>query len=207
MAREFLRTMLTPSVRAAQQRYYGRVYPEQGSGARPDELGPDELEFVCARDSFYLATVTEDGWPYVQHRGGPVGFLVPVSPRELAFADYGGNRQLISVGSLAKESRVCLFLMDYPARTRLKVLGTAEVLDAKEVPELVAAVAPAGGHAAPVERVVRIGVHAFDWNCPKFIVPRYTAAEVAAVTGPLEQRIKELEQELAAARGGTGSRG
>jgi predicted pyridoxine 5'-phosphate oxidase superfamily flavin-nucleotide-binding protein len=199
MANEFLRTMLTPSVRAAQQRWYGREYPPQGQGAA-DALGPDELEFVRARDSFYLATVTEDGWPYVQHRGGPPGFLVPLSPRELVFADYGGNRQLISIGSVAKEPRVCLFLIDYPERTRLKVLGTAEVLDARDAPDLVAAATPPGGHGAAPERVVRIAVRAFDWNCPKFIAERYTKAEVDAVLAPLRARVAELEAALAAAR-------
>jgi len=196
MAREFLRTLLTPSVRDAQKRYYGRAYPDQGSAARPDELGPDEIEFARARDSFYLATISENGWPYVQHRGGPVGFLTSPGPRELAFADYGGNRQLISVGSVAKNPRVCLFLMDYPARTRLKVLGTAEVVDAREHPELVAATAPVGGHGAEVERIVRINVHSFDWNCPKFITPRFTSEEVDAVVQPLRARIAELEGQL-----------
>lgn len=196
MAREFLRTLLTPSVRAAQKHYYGRAYPDQGRVARPDELGPDEVEFARARDSFYLATISEDGWPYVQHRGGPVGFLTSPTPRELAFADYGGNRQLISVGSVAKNPRVCLFLMDYPARTRLKVLGIAEVLDAREHPELVAATAPVGGHGAEVERVVRIAVQSFDWNCPKFITPRFTGEEVDAVVAPLQARIAELEGRL-----------
>lgn len=196
MAREFLRTLLTPSVRAAQQHYYARAYPDQGAASRPDTLGPDEVEFVGARDSFYLATISENGWPYVQHRGGPAGFLTSPSPRELAFADYGGNRQLISVGSLARNPRVCLFLIDYAARTRLKILGDAEVLDARLHADLVAATAPPSGHAAAVERVLRITVRAFDWNCPKFITPRFTGEEVAAVVGPLQARIAELEDQL-----------
>lgn len=193
MAREFLRTLLTPSVRAAQRHYYGRAYPESGHASRPDELGDDEREFVRGRDSFYLATITENGWPYVQHRGGPAGFLTAPSPRELLFADYGGNRQLVSVGSVAGNPRVCLFLMDYPQRTRLKILGLAEILDARDHPELVAASAPPGGHAAAVERIVRIAVHAFDWNCPKFIVPRYSHEEVEALLAPLRARVAELE--------------
>ena len=196
MTREFLRTLLTPAVRDAQKHYYGRDYPDQGHAAHADELGPDEIDFARARDSFYLATISEDGWPYMQHRGGPVGFLSSPTPRELAFADYGGNRQLISVGSVAKNPRVCLFLMDYPARTRLKVLGLAEVLDARDHPELVAATAPVGGHGAEVERVVRITVQSFDWNCPKFITPRFTHAEVAAVVSPLQARVAELERQL-----------
>lgn len=197
MAREFLRTMLTRHVRAAQQRYYGRTYPASGSTSEPDELTVDEIGFVQARDSFYLATTTEDGWPYVQHRGGPAGFLRASGARELLFADYGGNRQMISVGSLAANPRVCLFLMDYAAQTRLKILGVASVVDAREHPELIAASAPPGGHAAAVERVVRIAVHAFDWNCPKFITPRYTGAEVEAVLAPLRARVAELEAQLA----------
>ncbi|MGE3173458.1 MAG: pyridoxamine 5'-phosphate oxidase family protein [Planctomycetota bacterium] len=196
MAREFLRTMLSPAARAAQHHYYGKTYPDLGAAGTADPLGPDEVAFLQARDSFYLASVGADGWPYVQHRGGPRGFLVAPSPGELAFADHGGNRQLITVGNLAGDPRVCLFAVDYPARTRLKVLGRAEVLDARQHPELVAATAPPGGHPSPPERVVRIAVVGFDWNCPKFLTPRYTAGEVDLQTAPLRQRIAELEAEL-----------
>lgn len=198
MAREFLRTLLTPSVRAAERHYYGRSYPELGDTSEPEPMTADEMQFAADRDSFYLASIAESGWPYVQHRGGPRGFLRALSPQQLAFADYGGNRQLISVGSLARNPRVCLFLMDYAQRTRLKVLGHAEVLDAREHPELVAATAPDGGHGAPPERVVRIDVHSYDWNCPKFITPRFTAAEFEAAVAPLRERIRELEAKLPA---------
>lgn len=197
MAREYLRRMLTPSVRAAQTHYYGRSYPDQGTEPLEERLGPDELAFVAQRDSFYLATVTEDGWPYLQHRGGPPGFLVADGATTLLFADYGGNRQLISAGSVQREQRVSLFLMDYPARTRLKILGTAEVLDAREHPDLVERSAPPGGHAATPERIFRIRVVATDWNCPKFITERYTRPEIAQLMKPLQQRIQELEQQLA----------
>ncbi|MBK8099635.1 MAG: pyridoxamine 5'-phosphate oxidase family protein [Planctomycetes bacterium] len=193
MANEFLRTMLTPGVRDSQRHYYGRAYPDQGSTSRPDELTVDEIEFLRARDSFYLATIPDSGWPYLQHRGGPRGFLTAPTPRQLVFADYGGNRQLISVGSVASNPRVCLFAIDYAARTRLKILGVAEVLDARAHADLVAASAPPGGHAADVERIVRITVHAFDWNCPKFITPRFTMAEVESVVAPLRARIAELQ--------------
>ena len=201
MAREFLRTLLTPAVRAAQRRYYGRAYPELGATSESEPMTPEAIAFVRARDSFYLATISENGWPYIQHRGGPVGFVTAPSPSQLAFADYGGNRQLISVGSLGENPRVCLFLMDYPARTRLKVLGLAEVLDAREHAELVASLAPPGGHAAPVERIVRVQVQSYDWNCPKFITPRFTSEEVEAVVGPMRARIAELEEKLAGKRG------
>ena len=197
MAREFLRTMLTDNVRKAQRQYYGRSYPAFGTTAQPDELTPSEIEFVHARDSFYHASVAENGWPYVQHRGGPRGFLRATSARELVFADYGGNRQLISVGSTEKDPRTCLFLMDYAAQTRLKILGNTEFLDAREHPDLVAASAPEGGHAATPERIARITVHAFDWNCPKFITPRFAIDEVEAAIAPLQARIAELEKQLA----------
>lgn len=201
MARQYLRQMLTPSVRAAQQHYYERSYPDQGSNGAAEPLGPEELAFVAERDSFYLATVTETGWPYVQHRGGPKGFLVGLSPTQLAFADYGGNRQLISVGSLAEDSRVSLLLVDYPARTRLKILGHATVLDARQHPDLVAATAPPAGHAAVPERFVRIAVQASDWNCPKFLTERYTKDQIAVLTQPLHDRIAALEAELERLRG------
>ena len=195
MAGRYLETMFTADVLAAQRKAYGAAQEVHGTPER-DPLGAAEQEFIATRDSFFLATVNRDGWPYVQHRGGPAGFLTVPSPRELLFADYGGNRQLISVGSLAHDPRVCLFLMDYPARTRLKILGVAEVMDAREHPGLVAASAPVGGHGAAVERVVRVGVQSFDWNCPKFITERYTAEEVEAVVGPLRARVAELEGRL-----------
>lgn len=193
MAREFLRTLLTKHVRDAQKHYYGRGYPELGDTSEPEPLTEDEVQFAAARDSFYLATIGESGWPYVQHRGGPRGFLRATSDRHLVFADYGGNRQLISVGSLAHDPRVCLFLMDYAQRARLKILGKAEVFDAGTHPDLVAASAPPAGHAAAPERVIRIEVHSYDWNCPKFITPRFTAEEFEAAVAPLRARIAELE--------------
>jgi uncharacterized protein len=203
MAEQFLRTMLTPAVRDAQRRHYGRSYPEYGSTMKPDELGPSEIAFLQERDSFYMATVTEDGWPYLQHRGGPVGFFKAISPTQLAFADYGGNRQLISVGSISRNNRVALFAMDYPARTRLKVIGHAEILAPEEHLELAADLVPAGGQPAKPERLVRIKVLSFDWNCPKFITPRYTADEVEAAVDPLRKRIAELEAALKASQPGS----
>lgn len=161
-----------------------------------DALTAGEAEFIAQRDSFYMATITENGWPYLQHRGGAKGFLRVTGPDELMFADHGGNRQMISVGSLALIDRVSLFLMDYPARERLKVLGHAKVLDAREHPELVAKSAPPGGHAAKVERIFVIDVLSYDWNCPKFITPRFTSVEIEGVVAPLKVRIAELESQL-----------
>lgn len=175
MAEKFWEEMFTPKVREAQGHYYGRA---QGPPPAPgnDPLGAEEAAFIAGRDSFYLASVSETGWPYVQHRGGPKGFLKVLGPDELAFADYQGNRQMLTTGNLATEDRVCLFLMDYPERVRLKILGHASVFDAREHAELVERVADVSMRRV-TERVFRIKVVSFDWNCPKYITPRYTAEE------------------------------
>lgn len=196
MADKFMQTVLTPAVLEAERHYYGRTYPSFADAPESDALRDEEIEFIESRDSFYLATITENDWPYLQHRGGPIGFLRVLGPQQIGFADYGGNRQMISVGSLAVNDRVSLFLMDYPARERLKLLGHARVLDAREHPDLVEKVAPPGGHAAKVERLFVIDVLSYDWNCPKFITPRFTAAEVETAVAPLKARIAELEAQL-----------
>lgn len=193
MAHKFLDLTFTPEVLAAQQHYYGRsqVIPP---AAQDDPLGPDEIAFIESRDSFYLSSVSETGWPYVQHRGGPAGFAKVISPNEIAFADYKGNRQMLSTGNLAVNDRVCLFLMDYPRRERLKLLGHAEVLDARDHPEMAARLA-APEMLKLTERLFRIRIVSYDWNCPKYITPRYTAAEVAQIISPLKARIAELESQ------------
>jgi predicted pyridoxine 5'-phosphate oxidase superfamily flavin-nucleotide-binding protein len=194
MADKFLEIAVTPAVAQAQTRYYGRPWPVV-EGAPPDALGDDEQEYIAQRDSFYMATVSETGWPYLQHRGGPKGFLRVLGPASLAFADYAGNRQLLSTGNLAVNDRVTLFLMDYPRRTRLKILGRARVEDAREHPELIDSLAEPKLRRV-VERLYFIDVVSFDWNCPKFITPRYTAEEVQEATAPLRARIAELEEQL-----------
>jgi predicted pyridoxine 5'-phosphate oxidase superfamily flavin-nucleotide-binding protein len=193
MASSFLHLASTPAVVAAQLRYHGHA-AVPGDPPPVDQLGPDEREFIATRDSFYLATVTETGWPYVQHRGGPSGFLRVLGSNLLGFADVRGNRQLLSTGNLAANDRVALFLLDYPQRTRLKILGHARVSAAADDPELARELAVAGG--GPVERLVRIEVVGYDWNCPKHITPRYTKADVEEVVGPLQRRIAELEEKL-----------
>lgn len=194
MAHKFLDLAFTPRVRAAQTHFYGRT-PDLPPAAADDPLGPDEIDFIASRDSFYLSSVNETGWPYVQHRGGPPGFLKVLSPDELAFADYHGNRQLLSTGNLAANDRVCLFLMDYPHRQRLKILGHADVFDAREQPDLAKKIADPA-LLQTTERIFRIKVVSFDWNCPKYITPRFTAAEVNKIIQPLQQRIQELEAQL-----------
>ena len=194
MAAKFLDLAFTDSVRKAQEHYYEESQPVENAPER-DALTEDEMGFIQSRESFYMATVSETGWPYVQHRGGQPGFLRVLSPTALAFADYKGNHQLLSTGNLAVSDRVTLFLMDYPQRTRLKILGHARVEDARQHPELVAQLAEAEVHRL-VERLFLIEVVSFDWNCPKYITPRYTAAEIQELVGPLRQRIAELEAKL-----------
>ena len=189
-----MRTVLTPSVLAAQEQYYGRR-ASLGSALECDPITDEERAFLEARDSFYMATITESGWPYVQHRGGQPGCLRVVSPTRLAFADYKGNRQMLSTGNLAANDRIALFLMDYPRRERLKILGHARIEDARQHPELVAQFAEPEARGI-VERLFFIDVLSFDWNCPKYITPRFTAAEVAEAVAPLKQRIAELEAQL-----------
>jgi len=186
--------MVTPAVARAQKHYFGRVMDTRGA-ADHDPLTEEEQSFIAARDSFYLATVSETGWPYVQHRGGKPGFLRVINPIKLAFADYKGNHQMVSTGNISANDRVTLFLMDYPQATRLKILGHARVEDARQHPELLAQIADPDVLSI-VERIFFIDVVSFDWNCPKYITPRYTAKEIEAAIAPLRERIAELEAKL-----------
>jgi uncharacterized protein len=197
MAGQFLETLFTPAVHAAQARYFGR---EQRMPPQPDHdpLGADEAEFISRRDSFYLASVSESGWPYIQHRGGLPGFLAVVDAHTLAFADYRGNRQLLTTGNVSANDRLSLFLMDYPRRERLKILGRARVEDAREHPEWVDRFA--GPEARRItERIFFVDVLSFDWNCPQHITPRYTEEEIRVAVDPLRARIADLEAKLATA--------
>ncbi len=179
MASAFARIAFTPKVRAAQTRMGSRDgYRQLETGE--DEvaaLGPMEIEFITERDSLYQGTVGESGWPYVQHRGGPPGFLKVLDDRTLGYADFSGNRQYLSVGNLAGDDRVSLFLMDYAQQRRLKIWGRARLVDESIEPELIARLESPGSRAR-VERGVVIHIEAYDWNCPKYITPRYTKAQV-----------------------------
>jgi hypothetical protein len=199
MGHRFAEIAFTPAVKAAQVRAGSRAaYERFEADAEPhhDRLGPAEAAFLAARDGFYLASVGETGWPYVQHRGGPPGFLRVLDDRTLGFADFRGNRQYVSVGNLGRDDRVAMILVDYPNRRRLKLLGRARLVEAADAPELVERLA-VPGYRARVERGVLVEVEAFDWNCPQHIVPRYTLEEVGEAVAPLRARIAELEAALA----------
>ncbi|MDR4474970.1 MAG: pyridoxamine 5'-phosphate oxidase family protein [Nitrospira sp.] len=194
MAQKYLQITMTESVRRAQQQYYGRAWPIRDVPDR-DPLGEAEVRFITARDSFYLGSVGESGWPYIQHRGGPVGFLNVLDPATLAFVDYRGNHQLLSTGNFQANDRVALFLMDYKNRERLKILGHARVGDIRESSTL-AEQLTLRDSSAKAERIVIIDVVSYDWNCPKYITPRYSMEEVEALVGGLKQRIAHLESQL-----------
>jgi len=179
MSHQFAEIMFTDGVKAAQEEYGSRARLERftRNGGPNDELTEKEIEFIAERDTFYMATVSEDGWPYVQHRGGPPGFLRVTGPKCLAYADFRGNTQLVSIGNISGNDRVSLILMDYPNRRRLKVLGHMRVEQARDVPADVLASVELPDYRALVERVVSIDVAAFDWNCPQHITQRYSESE------------------------------
>lgn len=199
MSYTFLDIASTPSVKAAQEANGSRDYFEIAGKERTfDRFTPAEAAFIAERDSFYMATVSETGWPYVQHRGGPKGFLQVLDGRTFACADFRGNRQYISVGNLGASNRVALILMDYPNRSRLKIFAHAEL---STDPEILAKVA-VPGYRAKVERALVFRLDAFDWNCPQHITPRFTMADIEEGVSALQQRIAVLEAENAALRAG-----
>lgn len=198
----FLDIAATPNVRAAQAANGADGLWSNFKGHREfDRFTEDEAAFIGARDSFYMATVSETGWPYIQHRGGPPGFLKVLDEKTLGFADFRGNRQYISLGNLAGEDRAALILMDYPHRARMKILAHVEVRDLKDDPELAGALA-LPGYKARVERAMLFKLDAFDWNCPQHITPRFTEVELSAALAPMAARMEALEAENAALRAG-----
>lgn len=200
MAYGFLDIAVTPSVKAVQAAMGADHIWEDFKGHREfDRFTENETAFIAERDSFYIATVSETGWPYVQHRGGPRGFVKLLDDRPLAFADYRGNRQYISTGNLAADDRACLFLMDYPRRARLKIYARAETVALDADPALTAIVT-VPEYKAKLERIFRLRLAAFDWNCQQHITPRFTRAEIAEVVRPLQEQLARLEAENAELR-------
>lgn len=200
MSYGFLDVAVTPSVRAAQARMgTDRIWQDFKGHREFDRFTENESAFISERDSFYMATVSETGWPYVQHRGGPRGFLRLVDDHTLAFADYRGNQQYISTGNLAVDDRACLFLMDYPHRARLKIYVHVETLALDNDPDLTALVTMPD-YKAKLERIFRLRLKTFDWNCHQHITPRFTEHEIAEAVRPLRDRLAQLEFENAELR-------
>jgi predicted pyridoxine 5'-phosphate oxidase superfamily flavin-nucleotide-binding protein len=197
---KFLDIASTPSVRAAQAANGSREMWEKFKGHRTfDRFTDDEVAFIAERDSFYMATVSETGWPYVQHRGGPAGFLNVLDEKKLGFADFRGNLQYISVGNVAADDRAALILVDYPNQARLKILAHVEMRSIAVDSELAARLA-VPGYKAKLERACLLHLETFDWNCPQHITPRYTMDVIQAAVAQLQTRITELEAENQALR-------
>jgi predicted pyridoxine 5'-phosphate oxidase superfamily flavin-nucleotide-binding protein len=200
MSNGFLDIATTPSVLAAQAANGSAGLYDKVVAKRPsNRFSETEAAFIAARDSFYMASVSESGWPYVQHRGGPPGFLRLIDEATLAFPDFRGNRQYISLGNIAVENRVALILMDYPRRRRLKLYARIEARDLVTDPNLAALLA-LPDYRGVVERAFVLRLEAFDWNCPQHITPRFTEADIAAASASLTERMTELEAENEALR-------
>jgi len=196
MTKSFGSLVFTPAVKALQERYgsrrqYARM--EHLSNIAGG-LGSDEKEYLGERDTFYMASLGESGWPYVQHRGGPKGFLKVIDGTTLAFADFRGNKQYISTGNLLADNRVALILVDYPRQLRLKILGRVEVFEGEKAKDWLPRVRDPE-YKAVTERVYVIRIEAFDWNCQQHIVPRYTEEEIRGVLEPIEKQMQELQKE------------
>ena len=196
MARTISDIAFTPAVKAVQERLgsragYSRM--EEKGGWR-DRVTADLAAFLKLRDSFYLATATAEGQPYIQPRGGPPGFLKVLDDKTLAFADFSGNRQYITAGNLGENDRAYIFLMDYPNRRRIKIWGRARLVE--DDPVLLERLLEPGYKGKP-ERAILFTIEAWDVNCPQHITPRYSDDEILALIAPLKHRIAELEAELA----------
>ena len=194
MARNFTEIAFTPSVKKFQERYNSRrQYEKMSSRRRFDGLSSEEKAFIAERDTFFMASVGTNGWPYVQHRGGPKGFLKVLDDYTLAFADFRGNKQYISVGNISDNQRVSLILLDSVNRERLKIWARASVAEKTDDPNIVTQLQDPD-YSAQIERGIVLRVEAVDWNCPQHIVPRFTVKEVGQIIGRYEARIKELEE-------------
>ena len=194
----FAEIAFTPKVKKMQEELGSRVSYARMEGVPETvnhRLGDAEARFIAARDSLYMATVGETGWPYIQHRGGPVGFVRVLDERTIGFADFRGNRQYVSVGNLLTDDRVALFFMDYAGKRRLKLFARARSVGLDDGTVLERLALP--GYRARVERGIVFTVEGFDWNCPQHITERYTLDEVRAATAALTARIAKLEADLA----------
>lgn len=197
MPNPFAQLMFSDSVKQTQiENGTRRANERYESVERLSELTENEAWFIGERDGFYMATVNENGHPYVQFRGGPKGFLKVLDGKTLAFADFRGNLQNISIGNLKANNKAALILMDYANRARLKILAEIEVINAKDDPGLISKLEmPA--YRAKVERAMLLHIAAYDWNCPQHITPRYTLEEIEQAVKPLREKIVELQLEIA----------
>jgi predicted pyridoxine 5'-phosphate oxidase superfamily flavin-nucleotide-binding protein len=196
MAKNFAEIAFTTAVKEMQEKLGSRSsYARMEKDTYVDGLRKNEIDFIAQRDSFYMASIGENNYPYIQHRGGPKGFLKVLDAKRLGYIDFKGNMQYISVGNIATNNNVALIMVDYPARARLKIFAKAEIADLKENPELFKSLDLEEYKFRP-ERMMVFNVEAFDWNCPQHITPRYTIEEIEEVFAPQRNYITKLESEI-----------
>src|ERR1700733_5993057 len=196
MAYNFGSLTFTSAIKALQEKYGSRrqYARRESSGLEEYMVGPQEAEFIAERDSFYMATVGEGAWPYIQHRGGTKGFVKVIDDHTIAFADLRGNKQYITAGNLMTDDRVALIFVDYPRQTRLKIVGHTQVFEGTDAEPWLAKFGNKKRDGV-VERVFVIRVTATDWNCPQHITPRFTEDEIREALAPWEQRFETLRKE------------
>ena len=197
MAYAYGSAVFTPVIQALQEKHGSRrqYAKRENSGFALTPIGDSEAGFLAESDSFYMASIGETAWPYIQHRGGPPGFLKAIDERTLAFADFRGNKQYISTGNLMTNNRVALILVDYAAKTRLKILGRARIIEGEAAEPWIAKVHDTDSARGCLERVFIIDVEASDWNCPQHITRRFTEEQIRAALAPIEKRMRALEEE------------
>ncbi|UEG49633.1 pyridoxamine 5'-phosphate oxidase family protein [Ferruginibacter lapsinanis] len=196
MAKNFASIAFTNAVKAVQEKFGSRVsYARVERDTYINGLTENEIDFIEQRDSFYMASIGENNFPYIQHRGGPKGFVKVLDDKRIGFIDFKGNMQYISVGNIAVNNNVALIMVDYPSKTRLKILAKAEVIELKDNPELYNLLNLNDYHFKP-ERMMVFNIEAYDWNCPKHIVARYTVEDIAEVFAAQKDHITQLETEI-----------
>lgn len=209
MAKNFASIAFTDAVKAMQEKNGSRAsYARMEQLTYVDGLTESEMDFISQQDSFYMASIGENGFPYIQHRGGPKGFIKVLDAKRIGFIDFKGNMQYITAGNIANNNNVSIILVDYPARARLKIYAKATIVELKDDPELYEALDLKEYKFKP-ERMMVLHIEAYDWNCPQHITPRYTVADIEeAFVGQqehianLQAEVKELKQKLKEKEGG-----
>lgn len=196
MAKNFASIAFTTAIKKLQEKFGSRSsYARMEKDTYVDGLTENEIEFISYRDSFYMATIGENGFPYIQHRGGPKGFVKVLDPKRIGFIDFRGNMQYISVGNIETNNNVSLIMVDYPARTRLKILARAAIIELKDEPGLYDLLDLPGYKFKP-ERMMVLSIEAYDWNCPQHIIPRYTVDEIEEAFATQTNQIAQMEAEV-----------
>ena len=203
MAKNFASIAFTDEIKALQEKHGSRKsYARMEKEVYQEGLTENEIAFIAGRDSFYMATMGESGFPYIQHRGGPKGFIKVLDAKRIGFIDFKGNMQYVSVGNIAGNNKVALIMVDYPSRTRLKIYARAEITELDDDPALYELLDLSEYKFRP-ERMMILHIEAYDWNCPQHITPRYTLEEIEEAfaeqknyTSKLEAEIISLKQKL-----------